>query len=113
MPTTTSLHEYLIRYLLMYFDYDFAPRSWVEDYLRNFINSRRAYQSPLKRDSVILKEASSIFGESGAVLKKMSRPELVSLFRRKAQELHPDKGGNQEKFVALTQAYHGLLKMKA
>jgi hypothetical protein len=113
MPTTTSLHEYLIRYLLMYFDYDFAPRSWVEDYLRNFINSRRAYQSPLKRDSVILKEASSIFGESGAVLKKMSRQELVSLFRRKAQELHPDKGGDQEKFVALTQAYHGLLKMKA
>ena len=112
MQTTTGLHAYLIRYLLMYIDYDFAPRSWVEDYIRNFINSRRDYQSPFKAGSVTLKEAGSIFGESGEALKKMSRQELVRLFRRKAQELHPDKGGNHEKFVALTRAYHGLLKMK-
>ena len=112
MQTTTSLHEYLIRYLLMYFDYDYAPRSWVEDYIRNFINSRRDYQSPFKADSVTLKEASSVFGESKEVLKEMSRQELVRLFRRKAQELHPDKGGNHEKFVALAHAYHVLLKTK-
>ena len=112
MQTTTSLHAYLIRYLLMYIDYDFAPRSWVEDYIRNFVNSRRDYQSPFKAGSVTLKEAGSIFGESREVLKKMSRPELVRLFRRKAQEFHPDKGGNHEKFVALTRAYHVLLKMK-
>lgn len=113
MQITASLHEYLIRYLWMYFDYDFAPRSWVEDYIRNFINSRRDYRSPFKGGAVTLKEASSIFGESKEALKKMSRKDLVSLFRRKAQELHPDKGGDQEKFVALTHAYHGLLKMKA
>jgi hypothetical protein len=112
MQTTTGLHEYLIRYLLMYFDYDYAPRSWVEDYIRNFINSRRDYQSPFRAGSVTLKEASSVFGESKEVLKKMSRQELVRLFRRKAQELHPDKGGNHEKFVALTHAYHVLLKTK-
>ncbi len=112
MPTTTSLHAYLIRYLLMYFDYDFAPRSWVEDYIRNFINAHREYQSPFKAGSVTLKHASSIFGESREVLKKMSRQELVRLFRRKAQEFHPDKGGNHEKFVDLTHAYHVLLKTK-
>ena len=112
MQTTSSLHEYLIRYLLMYFDYDYAPRSWVEEYIRNFMNSRRDYQSPFKNASVILKEASTIFGESREALKKMSRQELVRLFRRKAQELHPDKGGNHEKFVELTHAYHVLLSMK-
>lgn len=112
MQTTASLHAYLIRYLLMYFDYDFAPRSWVEDYIRNFMNRRRDHKSPFKTGSVTLKQASSIFGESGEVLKKMSRKELVRLFRRKAQELHPDKGGNHEKFVDLTHAYHVLLKMK-
>jgi len=112
MQIPTSLHAYLIRYLLMYIDYDFAPRSWVEDYVRNFINSRRDYQSPFKADSVTLKEAGSIFGESAEVLKKMSRQELVRLFRRKAQEFHPDKGGNHDKFVALTHAYHVLLKTK-
>jgi DnaJ-class molecular chaperone len=50
--------------------------------------------------------------KSKEVLKKMSRQELVRLFRRKAQELHPDKGGNHEKFVDLTRAYHVSLKMK-
>ena len=96
----------------MYFDYDFTPRSWVEDYIRNFINSRRDYQAPFKVDSVTLKQASTIFGESKEVLKKMSRQELVKLFRRKAQELHPDKGGDHEKFVDLTHAYHVLLSTK-
>ncbi len=112
MQTTTSLHEYLIRYIYMYFDYDFAPRSWVEDYIRHFINSHRDYQMPFTASSVTLKEASSIFGESREVLKKMSRQELVRLFRRKAHERHPDKGGNHEKFVDLTHAYHVLLKTK-
>ena len=110
MPTESSLHDYLIRYILMYFDYDFAPRSWVEDYIRHFINSHRDYQMPFNAGSVTLEKASSIFGESKTVLKKMNRQALVKLFRRRALELHPDKGGNQEKFVELMQAYHMLLK---
>ena len=112
MQTESSLHEYLIRYMLMYFDYDFAPRSWVEDYIRHFINSHRDYRAPFNVGSVTLEKASAIFGESKAALKKMNRHELVKLFRRRALELHPDMGGNHEKFVELTQAYHLLLKSK-
>ncbi len=112
MQTVGSLHEYLIRYLFMYFDYDFAPRSWAEDYIRNFINSRRDYRSPSGAAGVTLKEASSIFSESKEVLKQMNRRQLISLFRRRAQALHPDKGGDQEKFVRLTHAYQMLLKTK-
>ena len=112
MKTGSNLHEYLIRYILMYFDYEFAPASWVDDYIRNFINSRRNYQSPFEAAAVTLEEASSIFGESREVLKKLNRQELISLFRRRAQELHPDKGGDQEKFVELTRAYDSLLRTK-
>ena len=112
MQTGSSLHEYLIRYLFMYVDYDFAPRSWAQDYIRNFINSRRDYHPPFDAAGVTLKEASFIFSESKEVLKQMSRPQLVRLFRRRAQEFHPDKGGDQEKFVRLTHAYHMLLKTK-
>lgn len=112
MQTGSSLHEYLIRYMLMYFDYDFAPRSWAEDYIRNFINSRRDYHSPMGAAEVTLKEASSIFSESKEMLKNINRRQLVKLFRRRAQKLHPDKGGDQEKFVRLTRAYHMLLKKK-
>lgn len=96
----------------MYFDYDFVSRSWAEDYIRNFINSRRDYPPPFEAAGTTLKEASLIFSESKAVLKQMSRQQLIRLFRRRAQELHPDKGGDQEKFVRLNHAYHMLLKTK-
>ena len=106
------LHEYLIRYLFMFFDYDFAPRSWVEDYIRNFINSRRGHRFPSHPGAVTMKDASLIFGESEDALKKMSRQELSRFFRRRAREFHPDKGGDQEKFVELTRAYDALLRTK-
>lgn len=112
MQTGSSLHEYLIRYMFMYFDYDFAPRSWTEDYIRNFINSRRDYQPPFDAAGETLKEASAIFSESKELLKKVNRRQLIKLFRRRAQKLHPDKGGDQEKFVRLTRAYQMLLKTK-
>jgi hypothetical protein len=112
MQTTGSLHEYLVRYVLMYFDYDFAPRSWVADYIRNFMNSRRDYQSPSKAGSVTLEKAGAIFGETQDALKKMRRRQLVRIFRRRAQALHPDKGGDPKKFVELTEAYHMLLRTK-
>ena len=112
MQTASRLHEYLVRYVLMYFDYDFAPRSWVEDYIRNFINSRRDYRSPFEAGSVTLDEAGAIFGETKDALKAMSRQELIRIFRRRALELHPDKGGDPEKFVELTNAYDMLLGTK-
>ena len=112
MQTTSRLHGYLVRYVLMYFDYDFATRSWVEDYIRNFIHSRRDYHSPFEAGSVTLDEAGQIFGETKDALKKMSRQNLIRIFRRRAQELHPDKGGDSKKFVELTRAYDMLLKTK-
>ena len=96
----------------MYFDYDFEPRFWVEDYIRNFINGRRDYRPPFNAEETALKEAGLIFSESKEVLKQMSRQQLIRLFRRRAQTLHPDKGGDQEKFVRLTHAYHLLLRTK-
>ena len=112
MQTAGRLHEYLVRYVLMYFDYDFATRSWVEDYIRNFINRRRDYQSPFGTGSVAWDKAGAIFAETKDALKTMSRKELVRIFRRRAQTLHPDKGGDPEKFVELTRAYDMLLRTK-
>jgi predicted 2-oxoglutarate/Fe(II)-dependent dioxygenase YbiX len=37
---------------------------------------------------------------------------LSRLYRRRAQELHPDKGGDHETFLRLTAAYHKLLRVK-
>ena len=97
---------------LMYFDHDFATRSIMEDYLRQFINSRRDYHVPTATPASILKNGSVAFGEPQALLKKMSRKELARLYRQKALDMHPDKGGDHDKFVKLTEAYHALLKIK-
>lgn len=112
MEATDRLHDYLVRYVLMHFDYDYAPGSFMEDYLRQFINSRREYRPPFKNTAASLKEASSLLGISNADLKKMSHRDLVRLYRRKAQEWHPDKGGDHDKFVSLTEVYHELIKTK-
>jgi len=112
MKTNDKLHEYLVRYVLMYFDYDYAPRSFIEDYIRNFVNSRRDYRPPNKSTSVILTEAGTLFGETKEALEEMSRKDIARLYRRKAQKLHPDKGGDHDTFVKLTAAYHELLKLK-
>jgi len=106
------LHNYLVRYVLMYFDHDFAARSMMEDYLRQFINSRRDSRAPYATVTFTLKKASTAFGEPQAVLKKMSRKELARLYRLKALDMHPDKGGDHDEFVKLTEAYHALLKTK-
>ena len=112
MQTTDRLNDYLVRYVLLHFDYDYAPGSFLEDYLRQFINRHREYRAPFKSQAASLKEASSILGEPQADLKKMSRRELTRLYRRKAQELHPDKGGDHDRFVRLTAAYKELINRK-
>ena len=112
MPIGDCLHDYLIRYMVMYFDHDYAPKSFMEDYLRNFINSRRDYRPSFQSSSVTLSEASTIFEKPKSELKQMSRRDLARLYRQRAQKLHPDKGGEHETFVKLTRAYHDLLKTK-
>jgi len=112
MTTGDSLHNYLARYVIMYFDHDFASRSFMEDYIRQFINSRRDHHAPYQTGAFTLKRASAAFGETQEVLKKMSRKEFARLYRLKALQLHPDKGGDHDEFVNLTDAYHMLLKTK-
>ena len=112
MKTGDSLHNYLVRYVLMYFDHDFAPRSFMEEYLRQFINRHQDHRAPNKTSAFSLKSAGIAFGQPQEVLKKMSRKEFTRLYRLKALQLHPDKGGNHDAFVHLTDAYHALLKTK-
>jgi hypothetical protein len=112
MEKDDKLHEYLVRYAVMFFDFDYQPRSFIEAYIRNFINSRRDYRPPPQKRSVTLDEASTIFNASKESLDNMRRSDLARLYRRRAQKLHPDKGGDHDKFVELTEAYHHLLGKK-
>ena len=112
MDQSDQLHEYLVRYAVMFFDFDYEPRSFMEEYIRRFINSRRDYRPPSQMRSVTLGDASAIFKASKDSLEKMGRSDLARLYRRRAQKLHPDKGGDHDTFVKLTEAYHSLLAKK-
>ncbi len=111
-PAGDRLNEYLLRYVLMFFDYDYASSSLMDEYLRRFINNRRDYRPPLRNRNSTLKAASTIFGQSKEALQAMNRKELTRQYRQKAQKLHPDKGGDHDRFVKLSEAYHELLRTK-
>ena len=110
---TDGLHEYLVRYAVMFFDYEFDGGSAWDEYLQNFINSRRFYRPPSPQIKITETEIEEIFGVTEKNLKAMKRSELTKLFRQKAHELHPDKGGEHDLFVRLAEAYKQLLQMKS
>lgn len=112
MDACPWLATYLHRYLFMYFDNDFASRSLEQDFIRRFMNAHRGHQHRAGTYSVSLKEAAQVFSKSEAELRKMDRSDLARLFRRKAQTIHPDKGGDHKAFVKLTEAYQRLVATK-
>jgi hypothetical protein len=103
------LNEYLTRYVIMFFDNDYAPDNFLADYIKNFMNQRRSYRPPPQARKVSLDEASRALGVPRAELDAMTVRDLTRLYRRLAQKHHPDRGGEQEKFIQITEAYQGLL----
>jgi hypothetical protein len=107
------LHEYLVRYAVMFFDYEFDGGSAWEEYLQDFINSKRFHRPPAPRSSVPISEVVEIFGVAEKELHAMNKNDLTKLYRQKAHELHPDKGGEHDKFVRLSETYEELLRKKS
>jgi hypothetical protein len=107
-----GLNEYLIRYAIMFFDFDFEPRSFMDEYIRGFMNNRRNYRPPVPQPAVSMETVCRIFGKSEETLMNMSNRELARLYRRRARDLHPDQGGKAPQFIKLTEAYESLQRRK-
>ena len=107
-----NLHDYMARYVILFFDTPFGETTIVNDYVKNFINSRKRFRFSSRQKTVRLSEISARLGIASDMLRKMSRRELTIHYRRLALKLHPDKGGDHEKFIKLTEAYQEMLKKK-
>ncbi|PIE67650.1 MAG: hypothetical protein CSA23_02415 [Deltaproteobacteria bacterium] len=107
-----SLRPHLIRYVIMFFDYRFPEQDPFQDILRNFMNRHRIHRPP-ERVRVNLAKYAQLFGVSVETLKKMGGRELTGRYRKLAKQHHPDKGGDQETFVRLSDAYDRLMKRKS
>lgn len=110
--TGDILHQYLIRYVIMFFDNDFERRSPLDDYVKDFVNRHRFDRASQRRKAANMDTASTVFGIKKQVLRTMTKQGLTKVYRRMALKLHPDKGGTHEKFVRLTEIYRELLKSK-
>ena len=108
----SSLHEHLIRYVIMFFDHGYGRRSLFDDFIREFMGRHRAFQWPEKKPTVSTEEAAKIFQTEWKDLQKMSKKELTRLFRQRAKDLHPDSGGDHDRFIELSSAYASLLTRK-
>lgn len=106
------LSPYLIRYLILFFDYDFGRSQALNDYIRQFMNSHRTFRFPKKKPAMSMDEASEVFEESREKLTRMTKRQLTRLYRQKAKKLHPDTGGGHDDFVRLTEAYDDLMRRK-
>lgn len=108
IPINSSLHPHLRRYLVMFFDYEFAGRSFTADFARQFTENHRIFRWPKKTGGDA--DVSEVFGKTMADLQQMTQKELRRLFRQRAKELHPDGGGDHSRFILLAEAYARLQK---
>jgi hypothetical protein len=109
-----TLHPYLIKYLILYFDNPFDPQNIWRETVEDFIWKRRFYRPPRSRSPVSMpeEEACRCLGILPENFKRMDRKALLQCYRQRAKETHPDRGGNEGLFIQITKAYECLLNLK-
>ncbi len=95
-----GLHPYLRRYLIYYFDHAYK------------VKMEPSWSDRLDEKVPTFKEHLSIMGLSQDEFDKMTERQLISYFRKRAQKLHPDKGGDHHLFIRLKEAFEILLEEK-
>jgi hypothetical protein len=107
-PPKGGLHSYLKKYVIMYFDNEFPKGRRM---MRGF-DWRQFKQHLLHKREVALREALKVLKISEDEYRRMTKRQLRKRFRRLAHQYHPDKGGSEEKFIQLSEAYQRLLEEK-
>ena len=108
------LHDYLKRYVIMFFDATYGESRYLEDMYDAWMNQRRRYKKPIFKSSrELFQQAVRVFETPAETLKEMTGEALTRLYRKKAKHLHPDHGGTDDQFIELTNIYEALMRKKA
>ena len=109
---TSRLHEYLIRYAVMFFDHTYGDSMLLDDMVKDFQFRQRSrwFKQPEATRQIALSQAFKIFNLTAKALASMDKKDLTREFRRLAREHHPDRGGSHDRFVELSNAYQALLE---
>jgi hypothetical protein len=106
------LSDYLVKYVIMYFDSEFEAHSPEAEYLEDFINQHRVFRPP-PAQGPSLARACQIMGLSETQLKNLDKKGLTRVYRRLVLKYHPDRGGSTEKFIQVKEAFTRLVREKA
>lgn len=109
MTMQPFLHDYLVRYLIMFFDSDYEKPRLFEDLEFAAFNRRRYFRQTERPIEEAYTEGGTLFGVPVSELKTMGKREIQRLYRKKAREFHPDHGGEHEAFIDLTRVYEELM----
>lgn len=110
-PLPHGLYEHLIKYAIVYFDFNPLQHNSSWQYIRAFMNRHRVHRPTVKTMAEI-KEAEQLFGYNWKDLKHMDRATLTRAYRQLALKHHPDQGGNADKFRRITRYYKTLIEKK-
>ncbi len=72
------------------------------------MRDHRQFKWPARNPPQTPAKISEIFSTPYNTLKTLSKEQLNKLYRKKAMKLHPDKGGDHDRFVELTEIYQYL-----
>jgi hypothetical protein len=106
---TSHLDDYLLKYLIMFFDNEYAGTILLEDLERDF-RFRHRFFNQIPKNSVSTRKARTLFNITREELKTLNKKRLAKIYRKFAREYHPDKGGSHDKFVEINNAYQALLE---
>ena len=109
---TSRLHEYLIRYAIMFFDHTYGDSVLLDDMVKDFQfrQRNRWFKPPGVAPQLGLARALKIFNLTAKALESMDKKDLTREFRHLARQHHPDRGGSHDRFVELSNAYQALLE---
>ena len=105
-----GVHPYLRKYLIYYFDTFYYSEG--SGYIGGRFRREGTYHPGVSANAQE-GEYLAVFGISKEEFSQMDEKALTRLFRKKALKLHPDKGGDHERFIRLKDAYKHLLRRKA
>ena len=106
------LHDYLIRYAVMFFDHTYGDSVLLDDMVKDFKFRQRSrwYKPSGSPVQISLSRALKAFNVTSKALESMDKKSLTREFRRLARQHHPDRGGSHDRFVELNNAYQTLLE---
>jgi hypothetical protein len=100
-----DLHPYLTKYACLHFDHEFLAQTWDGGFRFGAGFTGQTAQPP----GINTERAYELLGLTEKQFEHMSKKELTRLYRHKAKQVHPDRGGSHEDFLELSKAYEKLI----